>query len=134
MFCKNTQTFTDNRIPNIKDVVDKIGQRPTSAMKDRVRKPSKISKMLKLNYLDNWALQLLALFCCWKFKRFSCISIYSSLGRLAGRRDILSFRITVISQLNPKDNAASSQKADVAKKRVSFTFPGEIDTVRWKIC
>lgn len=51
------------------------------------------------------------------------------LGGLAGRRDILRSRLTVVSWLNPKDSPISSQKADVAKKRVSFTFPGDIDTV-----
>ena len=51
------------------------------------------------------------------------------LARPAGRCDILWSRLIVILSDNPKDNPISSQKADVAKKRVSFTFPGDIDTV-----
>ncbi|KAJ7330700.1 coiled-coil [Desmophyllum pertusum] len=30
--------------------------------------------------------------------------------------------------MTPQDSFASAQKADVAKKRVSFTFPGDVDT------
>lgn len=48
---KHSRT-TGFRCYNIKDVVDKMGQRPTSATKDRVRKPSKISKILIKNLIS----------------------------------------------------------------------------------